>query len=51
MQEQQQAAVGIDIGTTTIRCAIGLVNPEYNKVSLVGIGEIKYIVRWIRIYF
>ncbi len=39
MQEQQQAAVGIDIGTTTIRCAIGLVNPEDNKVSLVGIGE------------
>jgi cell division protein FtsA len=39
MQEHQQAAVGIDIGTTTIRCAIGLVKTEDQSVSLVGIGE------------
>jgi cell division protein FtsA len=38
MQEHQQAAVGIDIGTTTIRCAIGLVKDE-QTVNLVGIGE------------
>lgn len=39
MQEHQQATVGIDIGTTTVRCAIGLVKPEDQSVSLVGIGE------------
>lgn len=39
MQEHQQAAVGIDIGTTTVRCAIGLVKAEDQTVSLVGIGE------------
>lgn len=39
MQEHQQAAVGIDIGTTTIRCAIGLVKPEDQTVNLIGIGE------------
>lgn len=39
MQEQQQAAVGIDIGTTTVRCAIGLVKPEEQHVHLVGVGE------------
>jgi cell division protein FtsA len=39
MQEHQQAAVGIDIGTTTIRCAIGLVKSDDQSVSLVGIGE------------
>lgn len=38
MQEHQQAAVGIDIGTTTVRCAIGLVKDE-QTVNLVGIGE------------
>ena len=38
MQEHQQAAVGIDIGTTFVRCAIGLVK-EDQSVSLVGIGE------------
>lgn len=40
MQEHQQAAaVGIDIGTTTVRCAIGLIKPNEQQVSLVGIGE------------
>lgn len=39
MQEHQQAAVGIDIGTTTVRCAIGFVNPEKQTVKLVGVGE------------
>lgn len=39
MNEHQQTAVGIDIGTTTVRCAIGIVKPEDQKVHLVGIGE------------
>ncbi len=39
MQEHQVAAVGIDIGTTTVRCAIGLVTPEDETVNIVGIGE------------
>jgi len=39
MQDHQQAAVGIDIGTTFVRCAIGLVKSEDQTVSLVGIGE------------
>lgn len=40
MQEQQELAVGIDVGTTTVRCAIGLVKPEDQTVSLVGVGEV-----------
>ena len=39
MQENQQAAVGIDIGTTTVRCVIGLVKPDDQTVNLVGLGE------------
>lgn len=39
MNEHQTAAVGIDIGTTTVRCAIGLVKTEEQTVSLVGVGE------------
>lgn len=38
MQEHQQAAVGIDIGTTTVRCAIGFVKDE-QTIDLVGLGE------------
>lgn len=38
MQEHQTTAVGIDIGTTSVRCAIGLVK-EDQTVSLIGIGE------------
>lgn len=40
MQEQQELAVGIDVGTTTVRCAIGLVKPEDQTVSVVGVGEV-----------
>ncbi len=39
MQEHQETAVGIDLGTTTVRCAIGLVNAEDQSLSLIGIGE------------
>lgn len=39
MQEHQDLAVGIDVGTTTVRCAIGVVKPEDQTVSLIGYGE------------
>ncbi|MCA9308984.1 cell division protein FtsA [Candidatus Saccharibacteria bacterium] len=39
MQEHQDLAVGIDVGTTTVRCAIGVVKPGEQAVSLIGIGE------------
>ncbi len=38
MQEHQQVAVGIDIGTTSVRCTIGLVQ-EDQTVKLIGLGE------------
>lgn len=38
MQEQTAAAVGIDIGTTAIRCAIGQIKDD-QVVHLIGIGE------------
>ncbi len=38
MQEHQQVAVGIDIGTTSVRCTIGLVQ-EDQTVKLIGVGE------------
>ena len=38
MQEHQATAVGIDIGTTTVRCAIGLVKDE-QTINIVGVGE------------
>jgi len=39
MQEHQTTAVGIDIGTTFVRCAVGIVK-EDKKVDIIGIGEI-----------
>lgn len=39
MQEHQDLAVGIDVGTTVVRCAIGIIKPEDQSVSLVGVGE------------
>ncbi len=39
MQEHQELAVGIDVGTTVVRCAIGLIKAEDQSVSLVGVGE------------
>lgn len=32
-------AVGLDIGTTTIRCVVGLIDPSNPAPSVVGIGE------------
>lgn len=39
MQEHSTAAVGIDIGTTHVRCAIGMVKGDSQQVGLVGLGE------------
>lgn len=38
MQEHQPTAVGIDLGTTTVRCVIGLIKDE-QTVDVVGVGE------------
>ena len=38
--EQQNIAVGLDIGTTKIVAMIGRYN-EYNKVEILGIGKSK----------
>lgn len=32
-------AVGLDIGTTTIRCVVGLIDPSNSSPSIVGVGE------------
>lgn len=39
MHEAAKYAVGLDIGTTTIRCVIGLVDSSSPSPSIVGIGE------------
>ncbi len=39
MQEHATTAVGIDIGSTTVRCTIGTVKAGEEQVSLIGIGE------------
>jgi len=39
MQEQSRYAVGIDVGTTTIRCVVGHVDPATGTPTIVGIGQ------------
>lgn len=39
MQEQSRYAVGIDVGTTTIRCVVGHVDPATGTPTIVGVGE------------
>jgi cell division protein FtsA len=39
MQEHLEPVVGIDIGTTTVRCAIGVLKPEKQQIDLIGVGE------------
>ncbi len=39
MQEHTEPVVGIDIGTTTVRCAIGVLKPDSGQIDLVGLGE------------
>lgn len=38
MQEQSRYAVGIDVGTTTIRCIVGHVDPATGTPTIVGVG-------------
>ncbi len=39
MHENSQYAVGIDVGTTTIRCVVGHMNPETGTPTIVGVGQ------------
>lgn len=39
MQEHLEPVVGIDIGTTTVRCVIGVLKPEKQQIDLIGLGE------------
>lgn len=39
MQEQSRYAVGIDVGTTTIRCVVGHVDPATGTPTIVGVGQ------------
>ena len=39
MQEQSKYAVGIDIGTTMIRCVVGHVDPATGTAKVVGVGQ------------
>ena len=39
MQEQSRYAVGIDVGTTTIRCVVGHVDPATGTHTIVGLGQ------------
>ena len=39
MQEQSRYAVGIDIGTKTVRCVVGHVDPSSGAPKIVGAGE------------
>ena len=39
MQEASRYAVGIDIGTTTVRCVVGHLDPTTGAPTIVGVGE------------
>lgn len=39
MQEQSRYAVGIDVGTATIRCVVGHVDPTTGTPTIVGVGQ------------
>lgn len=39
MQEQSRYAVGIDVGTTVIRCVVGHVDPATGAPTIVGVGQ------------
>ncbi len=39
MQENTRYAVGIDIGTTTVRCVVAHINTETGVPSIVGVGK------------
>ena len=40
MQEQSRYAVGIDIGTTTVRCVVGHVDPTTGTPTVVGVAQV-----------
>ncbi|HRC27890.1 MAG TPA: cell division protein FtsA [Candidatus Saccharimonas sp.] len=39
MQEQSRYAVGIDIGTTTVRAVVGHIDPATGTPTIVGVGQ------------
>jgi len=39
MQETSRYAVGIDIGTTTVRCVVGHIDPTSGTPTVVGVGQ------------
>lgn len=39
MQEQTRYAVGIDVGTTTVRCVVGHIDPSTGVPTVVGVGQ------------
>ena len=39
MQEHSRYAVGIDVGTTTIRCVVGHIDPTTGTPTIVGVGQ------------
>lgn len=39
MQENSRYAVGIDIGSTTVRCVVGHLDPATGAPTIVGVGE------------
>lgn len=41
MQDGSRYAVGIDIGTTTVRCVIGHIDATSGTPRIVGVGEVK----------
>lgn len=41
MQENSRYAVGIDIGTTTVRCVVGHLDPMTGAPTIVGVGQHK----------
>ena len=40
MQEQSRYAVGIDVGTTTVRCAVGHIDPTTGTPTIVGVAQV-----------
>ena len=40
MQESSRYAVGIDVGTTTVRCVVGHIDSTTGAPTIVGVGEV-----------
>ena len=41
MQENSRYAVGIDIGTTMVRCVVGHLDPVTGAPTIIGVGQHK----------